>query len=88
MKKKLVFVTNSKHKIKEISSILNEEIDLYSLEDINCSDEIPETADTIEGNALLKAQFIKEKYGYDCFADDTGLEVESLGGIPVSKLKV
>ena len=70
MKKKLVFATNNKHKIKEISSILNEEIDLYSLEDINCSDEIPETADTIEGNALLKAQFIKEKYGYDCFAED------------------
>ena len=60
MKKKLVFATNNKHKIKEISSILNEEIDLYSLEDINCSDEIPETADTIEGNALLKAQFIRK----------------------------
>ena len=82
MKKKLVFATNNKHKIKEISSILNEEIDLYSLEDINCSDEIPETADTIEGNALLKAQFIKEKYGYDCFADDTGLEIESLNNEP------
>lgn len=82
MKKKLVFATNNKHKIKEISSILNEEIDLYSLEDINCSDEIPETSDTIEGNALLKAQFIKEKYGYDCFADDTGLEIESLNNEP------
>lgn len=82
MKKKLVFATNNKHKIKEISSILNEEIDLYSLEDINCSDEIPETADTIEGNALLKAQFIKERYGYDCFADDTGLEIESLNNEP------
>ena len=70
------------NKIKEIQSILNGSIQLLSLEDIGCHEEIPETADTIEGNAILKADYVTEKYGYDCFADDTGLEVKALNGEP------
>ncbi|MRX67262.1 XTP/dITP diphosphohydrolase [Flavobacterium resistens] len=79
---KLVFASNNKNKIKEIQSILNGSIQLLSLEDIGCHEEIPETADTIEGNAILKANYVTEKYGYDCFADDTGLEVKALNGEP------
>ncbi|WP_281234537.1 non-canonical purine NTP diphosphatase [Flavobacterium gelatinilyticum] len=79
---KLVFASNNKNKIKEIQSILNGSIQLLSLEDIGCHEEIPETADTIEGNAVLKANYVTEKYGYDCFADDTGLEVKALNGEP------
>lgn len=79
---KLVFASNNKNKIKEIQSILNGNIQLLSLEDIGCHEEIPETADTIEGNAILKANYVTEKYGYDCFADDTGLEVNVLNGEP------
>lgn len=78
----LVFASNNKDKIKEIQSILNGKIQLLSLSDIGCTEEIPETADTIEGNAILKANYVTEKYGYDCFADDTGLEVEALNGAP------
>lgn len=78
----LVFASNNKNKIKEIQSILPETIKILSLEEIGCYEEIPETADTIEGNAILKANYVTEKYGYDCFADDTGLEVKALNGEP------
>jgi XTP/dITP diphosphohydrolase len=79
---KLVFASNNLNKIKEIQSILNGSIELLSLKEIGCHEEIPETSDTIEGNAILKANYITEKYGYDCFADDTGLEVHALNGEP------
>lgn len=79
---KIVFASNNRNKIKEIQSILPESITLLSLQDIHCMEEIPETAATIEGNAILKANYITQKYGYDCFADDTGLEVEALNGQP------
>ncbi|GGF10873.1 non-canonical purine NTP diphosphatase [Flavobacterium limi] len=79
---KLVFASNNKNKIKEIQSILNGSIQILSLEEIGCHEEIPETADTIEGNAVLKANYVTKKYGYDCFADDTGLEVTALNGEP------
>jgi len=78
----LVFASNNLNKIKEIQSILKGSIQLLSLEDIGCFEEIPETAATIEGNAILKANYVTEKYGYDCFADDTGLEVTALNGEP------
>jgi len=78
----LVFASNNLNKIKEIQSILNGSIQLLSLEEIGCHEEIPETAETIEGNAILKANYVTEKYGYDCFADDTGLEVTILNGEP------
>lgn len=78
----LVFASNNKNKITEIQSILPETIKILSLEDIGCYEEIPETADTIEGNAILKANYVSEKYGFDCFADDTGLEVDALNGAP------
>lgn len=82
MKRKLVFATNNLHKLEEISAIIGNNIELLSLKDINCDVDIPETADTIEGNALLKAEYIHKNYGLDCFADDTGLEVEVLNGEP------
>ncbi len=82
MKKQLVFATNNAHKLSEIKAILGDTLDILSLADINCHDDIPETADTLEGNALLKARWVKDRYGFDCFADDTGLEVEALGGGP------
>jgi XTP/dITP diphosphohydrolase len=78
----LVFASNNKNKIKEIQQILPQSITILSLEDIGCHEEIPETSTTIEGNAILKANYVTEKYGYDCFADDTGLEVEALNGEP------
>ena len=78
----LVFASNNKNKITEIQSILPETIKILSLEDIGCYEEIPETADTIEGNAILKANYVSEKDGFDCFADDTGLEVGALNGAP------
>ena len=78
----LVFASNNKNKIKEIQFLLPKTIQILSLEDIGCLEEIPETADTIEGNAILKANYVSEKYGYNCFADDTGLEVEALNGAP------
>lgn len=81
-KRKLVFATNNKHKLEEIKAILSERFDILSLEDINCHEDIPETADTLEGNACIKAEFIYNRYHIDCFADDTGLEVEALGGKP------
>ena len=79
---KLVFATNNKNKIKEIKNLLGNSIELLSLADINCHEDISETADTIAGNALQKAQYVFDKYGYNCFADDTGLEIESLNGEP------
>ncbi|MEL1245806.1 non-canonical purine NTP diphosphatase [Flavobacterium sp. DGU11] len=79
---KLVFASNNKNKILEIRHQLPKDIELLSLEDIGCHDDIPETADTIEGNAILKANYVTQNYGYDCFADDTGLEVDALNGQP------
>ena len=78
----LVFASNNKNKIIEIQSMLPKSIQILSLGDIGCAEEIPETADTIEGNAILKANYITSNYGYDCFADDTGLEVDALNGEP------
>jgi len=80
--KKLVFATNNAHKLAEVRAILEPLFTIISLEDLNCTDEIPETANSLEGNALLKAKYIHDKFGLDCFADDTGLEVEALGGDP------
>lgn len=79
---KLVFASNNKNKIQEIQALVPKHIQIVSLEDIGCTEDIPETADTIEGNAILKANYVTEKYGYDCFADDTGLEVVALNGAP------
>ena len=80
--KKLVFASNNAHKLSEIRAILGDRIEIISLSDLQCHDEIPETADTLEGNALIKARYVWEHYGLYCFADDTGLEVEALGGAP------
>ena len=79
---KLVFATHNQNKMKEVSALMPSYIELLSLTDIGCFDEIPETSSTIEGNALLKANFVKEHYGFDCFADDTGLEVQELNNEP------
>lgn len=79
---KLVFATNNRHKLDEVRAIVGDRVEVLSLNDIGCHDEIPETADTLQGNALIKARYIYEKYGLDCFADDTGLEVEALSGEP------
>jgi XTP/dITP diphosphohydrolase len=79
---KLVFATNNLNKLKEVQEMLQNSIELLSLKDINCFDEIDETEITLEGNAQLKADHITKKFGYNCFADDTGLEVESLDGKP------
>ena len=81
-KLKIVFATNNPHKLEEIRYIVKGEVEILSLADIGCDVDIPENEPTLEGNALSKARFIKVKYGYDCFADDTGLEVEALGGQP------
>lgn len=78
----LVFASNNPNKIKEIQLLLPKEITILSLKDIGCLEDIPETAPTIEGNAIQKANYVTEKYGYACFADDTGLEVEALNGEP------
>ena len=79
---KIVFATNNQNKILEIQSMLPSNIEIVSLESIGCHEDIPETSDTIEGNAIQKANYILEKYGHDCFADDTGLEVEVLNNEP------
>jgi XTP/dITP diphosphohydrolase len=79
---KLVFASNNKNKINEIQNMLPANIQILSLKDIDCNEEIPETAATIEGNAILKANYVTQNYGYNCFADDTGLEVEALNGAP------
>lgn len=80
--KKLVFATNNAHKLSEIRSITQGKVEILSLDDIGCHDDIPETAETLDGNAMMKARYVYERYGLDCFADDTGLEVEALGGAP------
>lgn len=80
--KKLVFASNNAHKLSEIRAILGDRIEIISLSDLQCHEEIPETADILEGNALIKARYVWEHYGLYCFADDTGLEVEALGGAP------
>ncbi|MDD3194521.1 MAG: non-canonical purine NTP diphosphatase [Paludibacter sp.] len=80
--RKLVFATNNSHKLEEVSAVLGDQLDILSLKEIGCTEDIPETATTLEGNALLKAQHVYNQYGYDCFADDTGLEVEALEGRP------
>jgi len=79
---KLVFATNNLNKLKEVQEMLSNTIEIVSLKDINCFDEVDETETTLEGNAKLKADYITQKFGYNCFADDTGLEVESLDGKP------
>ncbi len=79
---KLVFASNNKNKIKEIQLLMPNSIQILSLEDIGCIEDIPETANTIEGNAILKANYVTEKYAFDCFADDSGLEVDALNGEP------
>ncbi len=78
----LVFASNNKNKIQEIQQLLPSSIKILSLEEIGCFEDIPETSNTIEGNAILKANYVTENFGYDCFADDTGLEVEILNGEP------
>ena len=82
MKKTLVFATNNIHKLSEVKDIVSDEIHIVSLADIGCMEDIPETADTLEGNALIKVRYVRKKFGYNCFADDTGLEVEALDGAP------
>jgi XTP/dITP diphosphohydrolase len=79
---KIVFATNNINKILEVQQLLPENIEIISLESIGCFEEIPETADTIEENAIMKANYITNNYGFDCFADDTGLEVATLNGEP------
>lgn len=79
---RLIFATNNQHKLEEVKLILSKDFEVLGLADINCTTDIPETGNTLEENALLKARFVKENYGYNCFADDTGLEVEALGNAP------
>lgn len=80
--KKFVFATNNRHKLEEVQAILGDKVELMSLKELGCHEEIPETADTLEENALMKARYIYQHYHTDCFADDTGLEVEALNGAP------
>ena len=77
---RIVFATNNEHKLREIRTIFGDNAEVLSLNDINCHVDIPETADTLEGNALIKARYIYNNFKMDCFADDTGLEVEALDG--------
>lgn len=79
---KIVFASNNLNKVREISNQLPDDIEILSLADINCTEDIPETGNTIESNAILKANYVTEKYGLPCFADDTGLEIEALNGEP------
>ena len=80
--RKLVFATNNAHKLEEVRAVLDNKIEIVSLNELGCYDDIPETANTLEGNALIKAAFVFEKFGMACIADDTGLEVEALNGEP------
>ena len=80
--KKLVFATNNPHKLEEIRAILGSKLEILSLADIGCDADIPETAETLDGNALIKAHYVYDNYKLDCFADDTGLEVDALHGLP------
>ena len=79
---KICFATNNEKKIEEVKAALGSDFEIVSLQDIGCNEELPETGDTLHHNAFQKARFVKEKYGVDCFADDTGLEVEALSGAP------
>lgn len=79
---KLVFATNNLHKLREVSEIVKTGFSIVSLSDINCTEDIPETQETIEGNASQKSHYVFDKFGYNCFADDTGLEIEALNGEP------
>jgi XTP/dITP diphosphohydrolase len=81
-RKILVFATHNANKAREVQEMLGDAYDVRSLTDIGCHDEIPEDADTLEGNARIKARYVVDHFGLDCFADDTGLEVEALGGAP------
>ena len=78
----LIMATNNEHKLREIRQILGDKYEVKGLKEIGCLEDIPETSDTLEGNALQKARYVYEHYGLNCFADDTGLEVEALGGAP------
>lgn len=80
--KRIVFATNNAHKLEEVRAIAGAGMEILSLADIGCHDDIPETADTLEGNALIKARWVRDRYGYDCFADDTGLMADALDGAP------
>ena len=80
--KKIVFATNNQHKLEEIRKITQGSLEILSLTDIGCNEEIDETGITLNENALIKATYVKERYGFDCFADDTGLEVDALEGAP------
>ncbi len=80
--KKIVFATNNAHKLEELRQIVGDKIEILSLNDIGCHEDIPETADTLQGNAEMKARYVKRHYGYDCFSDDTGLEIDALNGAP------
>lgn len=82
MTKKLVFASANKNKIAEIKAMLPSDIEVFGLDEIGCFEEIPETADTIEGNAKLKADYVTKHFGYDCFSDDSGLEIDALDGAP------
>ena len=82
MKRRIVFATNNAHKLEEIRAIAGDRLEILSLADIGCHDDIPENEPTIEGNAIAKARWVRDRYGYDCFADDTGLMVDALGGEP------
>ena len=82
MKRKIVFATNNAHKLQEMRQIAGEAFEILSLADIDCRQELPETADTLEGNASMKAQYVFDHFGLDCFADDTGLEVDAINGAP------
>ena len=79
---RIVFATNNQHKLSEIRQILGDDFEVLSLADIGCHEDIPETADTLEGNALQKARYVADHYHLSCFSDDTGLEVDALGGAP------
>ena len=80
--KDIVFATNNQHKLRELRELIGDRYNVLGLKDIGCHDDIPETATTLDGNARIKAEYVTEHYGYDCFADDTGLEVDALGGAP------
>ncbi|MBQ2236083.1 MAG: non-canonical purine NTP pyrophosphatase, partial [Muribaculaceae bacterium] len=78
----IVFATNNAHKLEELQQMLGDEMEIRGLSQIGCTEDVPETADTLEGNARMKADYVKEHYGLDCFADDTGLEIDALHGAP------
>jgi XTP/dITP diphosphohydrolase len=78
----LIFATNNKHKVEEVQALLVPEYKIISLQQLHCTEDIPETAETLEGNALIKARYVYQRFGKSCFADDTGLEVEALNNAP------